>query len=177
MVDPPPYSSSTLQREGILPQMIIGVIITHCHADHDAGAFQKILTGSRVAVITSPTIYKSFIRKYAALSGLKPSLLRHCHRFRPAIIGQPLRFQGAVFHFTYSPHVIPCLAFRAECRGRSIVFTGDHLNLPPLIAELEQTVSHGCVSYTERMKLTDSFVGRTFTWPSYGSTAASTSGL
>lgn len=140
MVDPPPYSSSTLEKEGILPQMIIGVIITHCHADHDAGAFQKILTGSRVAVITSPSIYKSFIRKYAALSGLKPSLLRHCHRFRPAIIGQPLHFQGAVFHFTFSLHVIPCIAFRVECKGRSIVFTGDHLNHPTLISELEATV-------------------------------------
>jgi glyoxylase-like metal-dependent hydrolase (beta-lactamase superfamily II) len=141
MIDPPPYSSSTLEREGIHPQMIIGVIITHCHADHDAGAFQKVLTGARVAVITSPSIYKSFIRKYAALSGLKPSLLRHCHRYRPAVIGQPLQFQGATFHFTFSLHTIPCIAFRVEWRSRSIVFTGDHLNLPPLIDELEEHVS------------------------------------
>jgi len=140
MIDPPPYSSATLEREGIRPQMIIGVIITHCHADHDAGAFQKVLTGSRVSVITTPTIYKSFIRKYAALSGLSPTLLRHSHRHRAAIIGQPLRFQGATFHFTYTLHTIPCLAFKVEWRGRSMVFSGDHLNLPPLLDELEKTV-------------------------------------
>lgn len=130
MIDPPPYSSATLEREGIRPRTIVGIILTHCHADHDAGAFQKVLTGSPVVVITTPTIYKSFIRKYAALSALSPALLRHCHRFKPAIIGQPLRFQGATFHFTYTLHTIPCVGFRVEWRGRSMVFTGDHFNSP-----------------------------------------------
>lgn len=144
MIDPPPYSSATLEREGIRPRMIVGIIITHCHADHDAGAFQKVLTGSPVVVITTPTIYKSFIRKYAALSALSPALLRHSHRYKPAIIGQPLRFQGATFHFTYTLHTIPCIGFRVEWRGRSMVFTGDHFNSPPAIDKLEET---GVLSY------------------------------
>ena len=143
MVDPPPYSSATLEREGIRPQLIIGLIITHCHADHDAGAFQKLLTGSRVSVITAPCIYKSFIRKYAALSGLKPGILKHSHRFRPAIIGKPLIFQGASFDFMFSLHAIPCLSFKVSWRGRSIVFTGDHLNKPP---ELEAIRDKGVLS-------------------------------
>lgn len=138
MIDPPPYSSATLEREGIRPQMIMAIIITHCHADHDAGTFQKVMTGSRVAIITTPTIYRSFIRKYAALSGLSSTLLRQSHRHRPAIIGQPLKFQGATFHFTYTLHTIPCIAFKVEWRGRSMVFTGDHLNNPPVIDSLQQ---------------------------------------
>ena len=142
MIDPPPYSSAALEREGIRRRMIMAIIITHCHADHDAGAFQKMMTGTKVAVITTPTIYKSFIRKYSALSGLSPALLRHSHRHRPAIIGQPLKFQGATFHFTYTLHTIPCIAFRVEWRGRSMVFTGDHMNIPEKINELESTVSH-----------------------------------
>jgi glyoxylase-like metal-dependent hydrolase (beta-lactamase superfamily II) len=141
MIDPPPYSSSALEMEGIRPQTIIAIIITHCHADHDAGAFQKIVTGARVAIITTPTIYKSFIRKYSALSGLSSSLLRHSHRFRPAIIGQPLKMQGAVFYFTYTLHTIPCISFKVEWRGRSIVFTGDHMNIPEQIQVLEKQVS------------------------------------
>ena len=140
MIDPPPYSSATLEREGIRPQMIMAIIVTHCHADHDAGTFQKVMTGSRVAVITTPTIYKSFIRKYSALSGLSPALLRHSHRFRPAIIGRLLQFQGASFNFHYTLHTIPCIAFRVEWRGRSIVFTGDHLNEPTMIDRLEGEV-------------------------------------
>jgi len=139
MIDPPPYSTATLEREGIRPGTIVGIVLTHCHADHDAGAFQKILTDSRVAVITTPTIYKSFIRKYAALSALSPSLLRHSHRHIPAIIGSPLRFQGATFHFTYTLHTIPCVGFRVEWRGRSMVFTGDHFNSPPAIDMLQET--------------------------------------
>jgi glyoxylase-like metal-dependent hydrolase (beta-lactamase superfamily II) len=141
MIDPPPYSSAALEREGIRPRMIMAIIITHCHADHDAGAFQKVMTGTKVAVITTPTIYKSFIRKYSALSGLSLALLRHSHRHRPAIIGQPLKFQGATFHFTYTLHTIPCIAFRVEWRGRSMVFTGDHMNIPEKINDLESTVS------------------------------------
>ena len=141
MIDPPPYSSATLEREGIRPQMIMAIIITHCHADHDAGAFQKVMTGARVAIITTPTIYKSFIRKYSALSGLRPTLLKHSHRHRPAIVGQPLKFQGAVFHFTYTLHTIPCLSFKVEWKGRSMVFTGDHLNSPPAIDSLQERVS------------------------------------
>jgi glyoxylase-like metal-dependent hydrolase (beta-lactamase superfamily II) len=137
MIDPPPYSSATLEREGIRPRTIVGIILTHCHADHDAGAFQKVLTGSPVVVITTPTIYKSFIRKYAALSALSPALLRHSHRFKPALIGEPLRFQGATFHFTYTLHTIPCVGFRVEWRGRSMVFTGDHFNSPVDMAKLE----------------------------------------
>ena len=139
MIDPPPYSSATLEREGIRPRTIVGIILTHCHADHDAGAFQKVLTGSPVVVITTPTIYKSFIRKYAALSALSPALLRHSHRFKPAIIGEPLRFQGATFQFTYTLHTIPCVGFRVEWRGRSMVFTGDHFNSPPDMEKLEQS--------------------------------------
>jgi glyoxylase-like metal-dependent hydrolase (beta-lactamase superfamily II) len=141
MIDPPPYSSATLEREGIRPRTIVGIILTHCHADHDAGAFQKVLTGSPVVVITTPTIYKSFIRKYSALASLSPSLLRHSHRYKPAIIGEPLRFQGATFHFTYSLHAIPCVGFRVEWRGRSMVFTGDHMNKPDELDRLQQEVS------------------------------------
>jgi hypothetical protein len=140
MIDPPPYSSATLEREGIRPRTIVGIVLTHTHADHDAGAFQKVLTGSPVVVITTPTIYKSFIRKYAALASLSPALLQHSHRYKPAIIGQPLRFQGATFHFFYSLHAIPCVGFRVEWRGRSMVFTGDHMNKPDDIDKLQKDV-------------------------------------
>jgi len=138
MIDPPPYASATLEREGIRPRTIVGIILTHCHSDHDAGAFQKVLTGSPVVVITTPTIYHSFIRKYAALASLNPALLRHCHRFKPAIIGDELRFQGATFKFFYSLHAIPCVGFRVEWRGRSIVFSGDHLHDPVMINKLQE---------------------------------------
>ena len=50
MVDPPPFSTYILNNMGIPSVLIEGVIISHCHADHDAGTFQKILDSSRVEV-------------------------------------------------------------------------------------------------------------------------------
>eukprot|EP00535_Pseudo-nitzschia_heimii_P006923 CAMPEP_0197189262 /NCGR_PEP_ID=MMETSP1423-20130617/19463_1 /TAXON_ID=476441 /ORGANISM="Pseudo-nitzschia heimii, Strain UNC1101" /LENGTH=1386 /DNA_ID=CAMNT_0042641321 /DNA_START=116 /DNA_END=4279 /DNA_ORIENTATION=+ len=138
MIDPPPYASATLEREGIRPRTIVAIILTHTHSDHDAGAFQKVLTGSPVVVITTPTIYKSFIRKYAALASLNAALLLRSHRYKPAVIGEDLRFQGATFKFFYSLHSIPCVGFRVEWRGRSIVFSGDHLHDPVMINKLQE---------------------------------------
>lgn len=45
MIDPPPYSSATLEREGIRPRTIVGIILTHCHAsrcDHDTNNLQEL---------------------------------------------------------------------------------------------------------------------------------------
>jgi mRNA degradation ribonuclease J1/J2 len=97
-----------------LYSLIDGVIVTHCHADHDAGAFQKILFEGQVTVITTPTIYGSFIRKYSALSGLPPALLRQTHRFLPATIGETLRVRGASLNFFYTLHSIPCIGLEVR---------------------------------------------------------------
>ena len=69
MVDPPPGSSQALEKLSIPPRLIKGIILTHCHADHDAGTFQKILKEQQVNLYTTETIFKSFMRKYSAISG------------------------------------------------------------------------------------------------------------
>ncbi len=43
MIDPPPFAIHRLKKQGIYSMNIEGIIITHCHADHDAGALQTIL--------------------------------------------------------------------------------------------------------------------------------------
>lgn len=43
MIDPPPFSSNALRKEGIPPSLIEKIILTHCHADHDAGTFHKLV--------------------------------------------------------------------------------------------------------------------------------------
>jgi metal-dependent hydrolase (beta-lactamase superfamily II) len=55
---------------GIPSILICAVIISHCHADHDAGTFHKILDDRRVEIITTRTIMNSFLRKYSAMSGI-----------------------------------------------------------------------------------------------------------
>ncbi len=53
MVDPPPHFGSILKKHGISARLMRGIILTHCHADHDAGTFQKILEEGRVVVMTT----------------------------------------------------------------------------------------------------------------------------
>ena len=52
----------------MLPRRVDAVILTHCHADHDAGVFQKVREEARVNLYTTPTILGSFLRKYVALT-------------------------------------------------------------------------------------------------------------
>lgn len=125
MVDPPPFSTHVLKKMGIPSIMIEWIIITHCHADHDAGTFQKILESNRVEIITTKTIMGSFIRKYASIVEMNEKDLALLFKFRPVIIGAPLRFNGAIFNFFYSLHAIPCLGFSVAYKGKSMFFSGD----------------------------------------------------
>lgn len=136
MIDPPPNSNSVLQANHIAPSLIDAVIVTHCHADHDAGTFQKILQEGKVTLMTTPTIFGSFIRKYAGLSGLEKSFLETVLEFRPVRIGEPVKIRGGVLKFFYSLHSIPCVGFEAFFGGKSIVFSADHMNDPARIKTL-----------------------------------------
>ena len=94
MIDPPPQSTAILLANNIPPSLITGVIVTHCHADHDAGTFQKILQEGRITLMTTQTIHDSFLRKYAALSSLDPKLLQKSYQFRPVKIGESIKMRG-----------------------------------------------------------------------------------
>jgi hypothetical protein len=50
MLDPPPFAQNMLKQHAIPSSIIESIIISHCHADHDAGAFQKILDSQKVEV-------------------------------------------------------------------------------------------------------------------------------
>lgn len=128
MIDPPPNSSDTLREQNIPPKLIEAVIVTHCHADHDAGTFQKVLQEGRVTLLTTRTIMSSFLRKYSALSGLDKPFLEQIFSFRPVLIGTSMHMRGAQFRFFYSLHSIPCIGFECTYAGKRIVFSGDHLN-------------------------------------------------
>jgi len=105
MVDPPPGSSHALEKLAIPPRFIEGIILTHCHADHDAGTFQKIMKEQRVNIYTTTTIFNSFMRKYSAISGFDSTFLNSLFTFKPVKIGEPTRFpdeeNGALFRFYY----------------------------------------------------------------------------
>ena len=63
LVDPPPNAGTILNMMGVPPRIVDTVLLTHCHADHDAGTFQKLLHEEQVTLITTQTILRSFMRK------------------------------------------------------------------------------------------------------------------
>ena len=72
---------------GIPPRLIDTIVLTHCHADHDAGTLQKVLEEGQVTIMATPTIIGSFVVKYSALTGIEEAMLRQLFRFRPVRIG------------------------------------------------------------------------------------------
>ncbi len=152
LVDPPADTSSYLRSKNVASKLIEGVVITHCHADHDGGAFQKILAEGRVDVYTTPTIMASFLRKYSALSGIESDVLRRTFRFRPVTIGAPTLFNGGELRFFYTLHSIPTIGFEAFYGGRSLAFSGDSLFDPLRIQAME---SKGILSSGRAAKLLD----------------------
>jgi metal-dependent hydrolase (beta-lactamase superfamily II) len=68
MVDPPPFTTVTLRKLGIPTYLVNWLVLSHCHADHDAGVFQKIIESQKIEIITTRTIMNSFVRKYSAVA-------------------------------------------------------------------------------------------------------------
>ena len=138
MIDPPPFSGRILQKFGIEPGLIKTIILTHCHADHDAGTFQKILQAGRVTVMTTKTVIEMFLRKYTKMSGLKKGFLRRLFEFREAPVQHYICWQGAQLRFFYSLHAVPCVGLEVKFRGRSMAYSGDTFYDPPALRKLHE---------------------------------------
>lgn len=143
LVDPPVDATELLREQGVPSRLVDGVILTHCHADHDSGTFQKLLEERRVHLYTTPTVLRSFLKKYAALSGLSEDLLRRTFSFTPVTVGAPVPVHGAELWFFYTFHSIPALGFEAFYGGKSLAFSGDTLYEPTV---LERLANEGVLS-------------------------------
>ncbi len=132
MIDPPVNSTEWLEASNVSPKFIDSIILTHCHADHDAGTFQKILEEGKITVYTTETVMSSFLQKYSALSGVDTSYLGKLFNFHPVKIGSPIYINGGKFDFFYTLHSIPTIGFRMEFQNQSFVYTSDHNNDPEL---------------------------------------------
>jgi len=136
MVDPPVNSTEWLEDSNVNPKLIDNIILTHCHADHDAGTFQKILEEGKVTIYTTETIMMSFLRKYASLTNVSMSYLMKLFTFHPVKIGKPVFINGGRFEMFYTLHSIPTMGFRMEFQDQSFVYTSDHNNDPEIHEDL-----------------------------------------
>lgn len=130
MVDPPVRSTELLAAADVDPKLIDAVLLTHCHADHDAGTLEKALEAGRITLFTTPSIFASYRRKWSALTGIPDEELQRLFDFRPVKVGAPVDVFGAKFLFRFTLHSIPTIAFEAHLDGRSFNYSSDHLNDP-----------------------------------------------
>lgn len=137
MVDPPANSTLWLKDSNVNPKFIDHIILTHCHADHDAGTFQKILEETRITIYTTPTIMQSFLRKYSALTHIPAATLMNMFDFFPVKMNGQYNIHGAIFKFYYSLHSIPTIGFHFNYRNKRFIYTSDHLNEPTAIRKLK----------------------------------------
>jgi CRP-like cAMP-binding protein len=150
VVDPPVGSTHHLLRLGVSPKLIDKVILTHCHADHDAGTLQKILQEGKINLYTTPTIYHSFLKKSAALTSIRETNLRKMVTFFPVMIGKTMIIDEARFTFNYTLHSIPTIGIQASLYGKNMIYSSDTLNDPSLI---EQLFQQGILSQSRRDQL------------------------
>ncbi len=136
MVDPPVPSNQVLESFNINPRHIQALLLTHCHADHDAGVLQKCFQESKITLFTTPTIFKSFIRKAVALTELPPARLYDLFDFHPLMIGRPNRISGAEVWCNYSLHSIPTIGFQVFFEGNSMVYSSDTLYDPDVFQKM-----------------------------------------
>jgi len=152
MVDPPPNATEHLLEAGIIPSMITGIILTHCHADHDAGAFQKILKENKISLITTQTIFESFIRKYSLISGFAENFLNQLFEPKIVKIGEDFNFCGSTLKFFYSLHALPCIGFEARVADKTFAYSADTFYDPEGINDL---CARGYLSEARRDALLD----------------------
>lgn len=138
MVDPPANSTLWLKDSNVNPKLIDHIILTHCHADHDAGTFQKILEETRITIYSTPTVMQSFLRKYSALTRIPAATLLKMFDFFPVKMNAQYNLHGAIFNFYYSLHSIPTIGFHFSYRNKRFIYTSDHLNEPNQIRKLKE---------------------------------------
>jgi CRP-like cAMP-binding protein len=132
MIDPPVNSTEWLLDSNVSPKVIDSIILTHCHADHDAGTFQKILEEEKITIYTTKPIMMSFLKKYSALTDVSEEYLMQLFVFHPIDIETPLFINGARFDVNYALHSIPTIGFRVKFQNKSLVYSSDHNNDPAI---------------------------------------------
>ncbi len=139
LVDPPIDTTHWIQCMQLNASQIHSLILTHCHADHDAGTLQKILEEGIIELYTTRAIHEAFIAKGIAMTGMSREEFTTLYNFNPVQVGEPIWIEGVEFRFRWSLHSVPTIGFEAFHAMSSFVYTSDHLLAPETYQELHQS--------------------------------------
>ena len=137
LVDPPIGTNAFLRANRIPPSCIRDVILTHVHADHDAGLLPVIHAHPvRLTVHSFRTVVEAYLRKLRAKGVSRPE---HLFDFHPVMAGRQEKISGARWNFEFSFHALPTLRFKVRYGGRCIAYSCDTFFEPARLKELAAT--------------------------------------
>jgi CRP-like cAMP-binding protein len=113
LVDPLLDPWAELNNLGIHDGDVPSVLLTHCHADHDAGMIRAVLHQRRIRLMTSRVVFKSFLRKARALTGC--DIQQHLD-FIEINPGGTLTRKNTRIRVSSSFHSIPTIRFEVAFR-------------------------------------------------------------
>jgi CRP-like cAMP-binding protein len=122
-IDGSPWLRERLQSLGISMDHIQLFIITHLHDDH-ANILDMILNDSKVTIMTTGLIFKSFIKKASAILDLPEQSVEKLTNFVELEPKRPRKWYGIEFEGFDTIHPIPTIGVRVE---RRIVISGDSI--------------------------------------------------
>jgi len=124
-IDPPAGAFNELEKNNIPISSIVGIILTHCHADHDAGTLQSMLRGNKVRIYTTKTIWKSFKTKYKGLLNVDDNFFDSLCETSFVKVHKDINIENAIFRFHYALHSIPTIGFTVEFENKTLFYSSD----------------------------------------------------
>jgi CRP-like cAMP-binding protein len=118
--DGPVGTRFLLESQGISPQDVEIVVLSHCHEDHMGAFVELFLAGYRPKVLTSEPIFRSALVKLSSYFKRPAEEVAALIDFRRVVPGVPVQELGATFEFFYTVHSIPTLGLRVSLVDRGI---------------------------------------------------------
>ena len=81
---------------------------------------------------------------------MPPEFLSRLFSFQNIRIAEKVQFQGGALQFFYALHILPCVGFKAELGGKSIIYSADTFYSPEGLLKLRET---GIISEARRVAL------------------------
>jgi len=128
LVDPVMDPWAEINRLGIDDVDVPSVLLTHCHADHDAGMIKAVIHHRRIRLMTSGVVFESFVRKARAWTGCD---IRRYVDFVEINPGDTLPLENACITVSSAFHSVPTIRFeviyhdKMSKRNMSIAYSGD----------------------------------------------------
>jgi CRP-like cAMP-binding protein/ribonuclease BN (tRNA processing enzyme) len=116
-VDPVMDPWVELNKLGIHDVDVPSVLLTHCHADHDAGMIRAVIHQRRLRLMTSRVVFGSFLRKTRALTGCD---IRQHLDFVEINPGDTLTVENARIVASSAFHSIPTIRFEVVFRDSEL---------------------------------------------------------